>query len=295
MLSSQKALIHVEIDGLVQKLSSNQLDAAATLSRVTALPKAMLDAVKPTQDGIALLSQDVKQNLAGAVATLAAQHAQQLAESSQAVTTNVGNTLSVLRADVTQRLADAVTQLNNQHGQQIAQNGNTLMANIGTALSALQTRVTQDNAESAMALTQRLDKGFNELLDAIQKANSPTPAPAPAPAPCPAPGCASVSTRAAPLLRLLAQVQTLALDATPGQPYKGKDHGAKDKTGENVALEGLFKAAQVEAAALTGAPHDLKDRFLKAFYEFRGADAQQRSQRFVDVHALIAEIAAFLA
>jgi len=306
MTSLHKALFHVEIDALMQRLASKDADAATTLTRVKALPQAMVDAAKPTQDGITSLGQALSLNIADSADMLTRQHAQQIADSRNLVTSYVGQAMSGLQADVSQRLGDAVGQLNEQLGSRISDSGNTLMTSVRDDLSAMQGNVKAQIAEavgalstthetqitqSTGALKEVLDARFKELLGAIKQSSTPSPSPAPAPVPTPA--FASVSVKAAPLLRLLVQVQTLALDATPGQPAKGG--GGKDKIGENAALDGLSKAAQAEAAALTGAPHQLKDRFLRAFYEFKGTDAQQRSQRFVDVHALIAEIAAFLA
>jgi hypothetical protein len=308
MTSLHKALFHVEIDALMQRLASKDADAATTLTRVKALPQAMVDAAKPTQDGITSLGQALSLNIADSADMLTRQHAQQIADSRNLVTSYVGQAMSGLQADVSQRLGDAVGQLNEQLGSRISDSGNTLMKRVGDDLSAMQGNVKAQIAEavdalgamhetqitqSTGALKNELDARFKELLGAIKQSSSPSPSPSPAPAPVPTPAFASVSVKAAPLLRLLVQVQTLALDATPGQPAKGS--GGKDKIGENAALDGLSKAALAEAAALSGAPHQLKDRFLRAFYEFKGTDAQQRSQRFVDVHALIAEIAAFLA
>ncbi len=135
-----------------------------------------------------------------------------------------------------------------------------------------------------------------EVLKVLNKLNAlPTPTPVPVPVPVPAPPLITISSRAAPLLALLTQVQTLALDAMPGQPYKGKEPEFKGWTGENVAIHGLRDAAAKEAVVLVTAPQSLQTRFTHAFDEFKGNDLPSRSRRFAEVHALIADVATFLA
>ena len=100
----------------------------------------------------------------------------------------------------------------------------------------------------------------------------------------------SVGPRALPLVRLLVQVQTLALDRTPGEIYTGPTKRFIGGYKENAALDGLRNAAANEAAVLGPPEGGLAQRFQHAFDPFEGVDPADRSKRFVELSNLIRAI-----
>lgn len=188
-------------------LGSTAQDVATTRERVTALPQALGDVLKPTADNIA-----------------------------------------ALRTSWSQDLAAAVTQLKASH--------------------------TGDLAAAQAALKQDLQAGFTQVLQAVHTSAPVTQA-------------LHVTERSASLIRPLTQVLTLGVDAAPGQP----DKQVKSEWGENVTLKKLAESVAAEAALLDG---ELHKRFLAAFRVFNSKSPEERHQRYAEVHALIADIAAQL-
>lgn len=158
----------------------------------------------------------------------------------------------------------------------IAKLGTDLSDHLASAVTELKDHHASDIGASQQALARALETGFKQVLDAVH-ANVPV---------TPAKGL-SLTGRSAPVIRPLTQVLTLAVDANPGQP----DKQVKTEWGENVTLKKLAESAEAEAAVLEPA---LRERYRKAFRTFETKSFEERHQRYAEVHALIAEIAAAL-
>ncbi|PTT82781.1 hypothetical protein DBR42_16550 [Pelomonas sp. HMWF004] len=229
MLTSYTGEIHKLLTDRIQlNLGSTAQDVILTRDRVTALPKVLDDALKPTKDGLDKLSTDMTLNLGQAVARLQEANA----------------------------------------------------AAVNTAREALQ---------------RQAELGFKQVLEAINHKPVPVPVPTPVPVPAPAPATLVVTAKATPLVRLLVQVQALALDSSPGEIYSGKEPKYKGVIKENVTLDYLRKIAEQEATLLEKAPKALLERFLSAFADFSSTEPGARNQRFAEVHVLIYDVAAFMA
>lgn len=93
-----------------------------------------------------------------------------------------------------------------------------------------------------------------------------------------------LGTTAVLLVRLLVQAQALAIAREPG--------AVDDRGDENVTLEKLGVAARRAAKKVFGEDDkDLHERFIAAFAPFTSTDPESRSERFVEMHALVEEIA----
>lgn len=86
-----------------------------------------------------------------------------------------------------------------------------------------------------------------------------------------------VNEDSAPLVRLLVEAQTVALDKTP------------NKKKDSEAIRNL--SAKVAECSKALADEDLKNRLNRAFGEFSSDDQPYRSKRFQDLHSLVDEIA----
>lgn len=175
--------------------------------------------------------------------------------------------------------------------QNLGQLRSDLTRNLDLAVAQLKQENAAALAATRAALQAQAEQGFKEVLAAIKVRTSPVPVPPPDPQA----GPLVVTTKATPLVRLLTQVQTLALDASPGEPYAGKEPKYKGWIKENVTLDHLRDAARQDAALLTQAPKALQERFVKAFDDFSTTEPAARNQRFAEVHVLIYDVAAFLA
>lgn len=198
--------------------------------------------------------------------------------------TDIAETLKQVQA-LPQAISNAIAPTN----AGITQLGTDMSAKVDGAETRLVLAQAQALNAAVETVKSHANEGINKVLEAFGKLSLPAPAPAPAPAPI------TVSAKAAPLLSLLTQVQTLALDAKPGEPYKGKEPEFKGWIGENVTMHGLREAARKEFTVLTAAAPPLPERFAHAFDEFTANDLGSRSKRFAEVHVLIADIATFLA
>lgn len=199
------------------------------------------------------------------------------------VTLDLGSTahdIIVTRDLVTELPAEMVEALKPSQ-EIIAQLPAQVSSESDRVVSALAKTQTDTVAAAVTTLKASVAEEVRKVLDKL--------AALPAPVPPSAPASVVVNDKSAPLLRHLAQVLTLAVDARPGQTYAGKDPQFKGEWGENVALHELRKEAEAEAQVLDGAPL-LKRRFLDAFAKFTATDLPSRSQRFGEVHALITAI-----
>lgn len=137
-------------------------------------------------------------------------------------------------------------------------------------LVALATHVSQE--------TQHLQAEFRKALyeaadDIVQRIGAPVE-----------PDDFEISATAVPLLRLLVQAQALAIVREPGVIDERGD--------ENIAMKKLGAAARKEAGKVFGDPDkDLYGRYIAAFEPFASADLESRSERFVEMHALVEVIA----
>lgn len=154
--------------------------------------------------------------------------------------------------------------------------GSGLTQHLDDAVTQLKNSHADDVNAARDALKQELQAGFKQVLEAVHTPSTP-----------PAAKAIQVTGRSAPVIRPLTQVLTLSVDANPGQP----DKQLKPEWGENVTLKKLAESAEAEAAVLEPA---LRERYRKAFRTFDTKSFEERHQRYAEVHALIAEIAAAL-
>ncbi|MGM9480159.1 hypothetical protein ACS5PN_03100 [Roseateles sp. NT4] len=159
----------------------------------------------------------------------------------------------------------------------------TMSTQVGGAVTQLKIAHAADIKAASDAITLSVGQQVQKVLDKLDGFQ-------PAPAPAPTTGAAIVTSKNAALVRWLAQVLTLAVDANPGQPDKQN----KAEFGENVALQKLLAAAEPEARQLLGTSPDLLKRYLEAFTPFATKDFDIRHRRFTEVHALIPVITAHL-
>jgi hypothetical protein len=107
----------------------------------------------------------------------------------------------------------------------------------------------------------------------------------------------AVGERAVPLVRLLVQVAALALDKSPGEP-RAQPHKRREPTWtegeENVARQRRTNAgvtAARGAGLITTPPTILGGRVIEAFRPFESVEQSNRSERFVEIHTLIRDLA----
>ena len=127
-----------------------------------------------------------------------------------------------------------------------------------------------------------LDKSNAGLIEQIKK--------------LPVPGGAfvRVDDKSAPLIRLLIQAQAIALDETPDERLPKNDKNFPGWLKDDVAILALGRAAAAHHTVLDKAPDRLKERLSRAFDKFSKNSLPDRSERFAEMHALVADVAAFL-
>ena len=92
-----------------------------------------------------------------------------------------------------------------------------------------------------------------------------------------------IGATAVPLVRLLVQAQALAIVREPGT--------TDDRGDENAAMRTLSNAAKKLVKPHAEADKDLFDRYIDAFAPFTSPELEYRSERFVEMHALVELIA----
>lgn len=112
--------------------------------------------------------------------------------------------------------------------------------------------------------------------------------------PAPGGGPVRIGDASAPLIRLLIQAQAIALDKTPEERLPKNDKNFPGWLKDDVAIQALGQATAEHHAALDKAPDRLKERFSHAFDRFLTSGLSDRSERFAEMHALVADVAAFL-
>jgi hypothetical protein len=94
-----------------------------------------------------------------------------------------------------------------------------------------------------------------------------------------------INDRSAPLVRALIQAKAIALDATPGEVYKGPVAKYKGWLKDDVALDQLGKSTTAAQAVIANAP-DLKARFQATFARFTSNTLPDRGRRYAEMDRL---------
>jgi len=199
---------------------------------------------------------------------------------------SVSNGVSAVAADTTtlkQSVVDARTDVataREQIQKQLTEAQRLLLERADTSDKATATTLGTLRADVATDMTGLLKASADDVVKRVLAGLPPIRV--------------EVNDKSAPLVRLLIQAQAVALDETPDEVFQTNDKKSKGQLKDDVAIVALGQAATRHDAVLDAAPHELKTRFRNAFEQFSSNALPDRSKRFDEMHALVAEVAAFL-